>query len=301
MSLLSMSDADLLNLCRAMRITPLAERFIELASTSEFMADQISGRELVSELVCALRDSRESHRIQEALKELGLPGGRLSIEDMNLRDRKGLSRPQMMELLSCNYIRARCPLILTGGTGIGKRWISSLLCTAAVMERFRCRFKRVSEILAEFEGLDGLALREECRRYGACDLVVLLKLGEPGLDAAQARMMAELFNEILGKCAVIIASQIDPDDWAERCFGNRIEMHSALDYLHAHAQVFHLTGGSLRPLYAPSAPDLPSGGKPGSEGSSQADIAGAPNGSDDHGSPQIPATSRAQPEGGATS
>lgn len=252
MSTTVMTNEEILTITRKMRIAAVGERFVEISQTPEFMNDAIGGRELVSTLLTALRDSRDSSRIARDLRKLGLDGQRLTIQDMNFNDRKGISRSQVQELLCCEYVRVLRPVVITGATGLGKQWICRLLCTSAVLQGIKCYMAPLSDILADLEELSASGVRSVISGIASHDLVVITKFGDAALDQEKVSQTAQLLGALQGNTSFILAGQTDMDDWSKVCFGGNREMNSALDYIASNALVFRLTGKSLRPLYAPA-------------------------------------------------
>src|SRR5438105_15796834 len=54
-----------------------------------------------------------------------------TIEDVDYRAARGLDRALFLKLASCDFIRAKRNLIITGATGVGKSWLSCAIAHTA--------------------------------------------------------------------------------------------------------------------------------------------------------------------------
>ena len=97
------------NIARELRIAPLYERFFELLNSGEIEKANTSAQELVIDLLEYVKTSRLDNRTAKALKALELhnPGA------------TGISKHEMVELNTCNWIRSRRSIIMVGPTGVG--------------------------------------------------------------------------------------------------------------------------------------------------------------------------------------
>ncbi len=247
----SLSNEELYKLCKSMRLTPLAEKFIEITSGDDYLKGRVSGRELVTSLLYALKDSRDGNYVRRELARLNLQSGEYTLENMNFKDRKGLSMPQMKELLTCEFIKNRRPLVFTGPTGVGKRWITRHLMVAAVLNHYKCYAAPLFDILADLIGLGEQTVREELNRIASHDLIVINKFGDTELSDEQICLTTRLIESFHGRKSFVLSCQTDLDDWSEVCFKGRREVATIVDYIRSTALIFRLKGDSLRPLYAP--------------------------------------------------
>jgi hypothetical protein len=71
-----------------------------------------------------------------------------SIEDVDFRAARGLDRGLFLKLASCDWIRARHGLLITGPTGVGKSWLACALGHKACREDLSVAYHRAPRLFA---------------------------------------------------------------------------------------------------------------------------------------------------------
>jgi DNA replication protein DnaC len=71
-----------------------------------------------------------------------------SVEDVDFRAARGLDRGLFLKLASCEWIRARHGLPLTGPTGVGKSWLACALGHKACREGLSVAYHRAPRLFA---------------------------------------------------------------------------------------------------------------------------------------------------------
>lgn len=93
---------------------------------------------------------RENRRLERLLK-----GARLrqnaAVEEIDYTHKRGLEKRQMASLVTCDWIRARHNLCLTGPTGTGKTWLACALGNAACRQGHTVLYVRVPRLFEELK------------------------------------------------------------------------------------------------------------------------------------------------------
>src|SRR5437588_3098768 len=71
-----------------------------------------------------------------------------SIEDVDYRAARGLDRALFRKLATCEWIRMRRNLIITGPCGVGKSWLACALGNTACKEDFSVLYHRIPRLFA---------------------------------------------------------------------------------------------------------------------------------------------------------
>lgn len=71
------------------------------------------------------------------------------VEDTDFRAERGLDRSLFLRLASCDWIRQRHGLLLTGPAGVGKSWLACALGHKACREDFSVAYHRAPRLFAE--------------------------------------------------------------------------------------------------------------------------------------------------------
>jgi DNA replication protein DnaC len=169
-----------------------------------------------------------------------------TVEDIDFRSPRGLDRGLFMRLSTCDWIRARQGILLTGPTGVGKSWLACALGQKACREDFSVVYHRVPRLFT------ALALARGDGRYSKMlsalakvDLLILDDWGPSVLDDEQRRDLLEIAEDRYERRSTIITSQVPIDRWYE-IIGNPTIADAVLDRLVHNAHRIELAGESLR-------------------------------------------------------
>ena len=180
-----------------------------------------------------------------------------TIEDVDFRSPRGLDRGLFLRLSTCDWIRARQGLLLTGPTGVGKSWLACALGHKACREDFSVAYHRAPRLFAT------LALARGDGRYSKMisalakvDLLILDDWGPTVLDDDQRRDLLEIVEDRYERHSTIITSQVPVDRWYE-IIGNPTIADAVLDRLVHNAHRIELTGDSLRRRRPVEPPTIP--------------------------------------------
>jgi len=180
-----------------------------------------------------------------------------SVEDVDFRAARGLDRGLFLKLASCDWIRERHGLLVTGPTGVGKSWLACALGQKACREDFSVAYHRAPRLFA------ALALARGDGRYvrmlkalARVDLLILDDWGPETLDNDQRRDLLEIVEDRYERRSTLVTSQIPVDRWYE-IIGNPTIADAVLDRLVHNAYRIELTGDSLRKRRPTEAAAMP--------------------------------------------
>lgn len=108
----------------------------------------LSFEERLGLLVDREMTERYDRRLKTRLRQAKL---RLSaaLEDIDYRHPRGLDKSLMIALASCQWVRDRRNILITGPTGIGKTWLVCALGQAACREGHTTLYLRLPRLLQE--------------------------------------------------------------------------------------------------------------------------------------------------------
>ena len=187
------------------------------------------------------RQRKVSRRVKEAkLKQSAY------IEDINFRHPRGLNKQVMLDLATCNWVKARKNVILTGPTGLGKTWIANALCEKACREGFTARYARVPMLAYEVSiaRADG-SLVAYLKKLAKTDLLVLDDWGLTPLAGQAQHDLLEVVDDRVGTASTIVTSQLPTADWHDTVADASVA-DALLDRLLGTATKIEMKGESLR-------------------------------------------------------
>lgn len=189
------------------------------------------------------RDQRRQIRL---LRLARLRQPEACVEDIDYRHRRGLERSRMAQLVTCDFIRHRQNLHITGPTGTGKSWIACALGQAACRQGLSTRYERMPRLmetlrLAKGDGTYGKKLLALART----ELLILDDFGLKPLTQAEKHDLLEVIEDRHGLRSTIVTSQLPIKVWHEY-LGEPTVADAVLDRLLHNAHRLELHGESLR-------------------------------------------------------
>ncbi|QRM32197.1 IS21-like element helper ATPase IstB [Microvirga sp. VF16] len=169
-----------------------------------------------------------------------------SVEDVDFRAPRSLDRALFLKLSSCDWIRERRNLLITGPCGVGKSWLACALGHKACREDLSVLYHRVPRLfaalaLARTEGRYARLLRTLAR----AKLLVLDDWGPEPLMPEQQRDLMEIVEDRYDSGSLLITSQVPVEKWYEM-IGSPTLADAILDRVVHNAYRLSLTGESLR-------------------------------------------------------
>lgn len=157
-----------------------------------------------------------------------------------------ISRPQVLQLASCDFIRQKHNLLICGPSGVGKSHLAQGLAHEACRQGFDVLFVATHKMLQHLHG--GRADGTWERRLQSYLRPHLLVLDDFGLKPLPPPMPEDFYDVIDGryeKGSIVLTSNRPPAEWPE-LFGNPLLASAGLDRLLHHAESLIITGSSFR-------------------------------------------------------
>jgi DNA replication protein DnaC len=172
------------------------------------------------------------------------------VEDVDYHIPRDLDRALFLKLASCDFIRDRRNVLITGKTGVGKSWLACALGQKACREDFSVLYHRMPRLfgalaLARGDGRYAKLLRTLAR----VDLLILDDWGPERFNTDQRRDLLEIVEDRYDVHSMIITSQLKVDDWYQ-VVGDPTLADAILDRIVHNAYKIPLTGESIRKLKA---------------------------------------------------
>ncbi len=228
---------------RALRLTGMSEAFEQ--QLAQPAAQDLAFEERFGLLVDQEVLYRDNRRLARLLKTAKL---RLNacVEDIDYRHPRGLDRPSIASLASCQWVQRHQNLCLTGPTGTGKTWLACALGNQACRQGLSVRYLRVPRL---FEMLrighgDGSYPRL-MNQLAKADLLILDDWGIQKMAAPQRNDLMEVIEDRHGLRSTLIASQLPIEHWHDY-IGEATLADAILDRLLHNAHRLPLKGESMR-------------------------------------------------------
>lgn len=234
---------------RQLKLDGMADGFEGLESQSSTAA--LSHQEYLSTLIDHEEVFRKNKRIQNLIRAAKFRILTACPEDINYRARRGLDKGICKSLLTCQWIKNRQNLVMTGPCGIGKTWLACAIGVAACRNGYRTSFKRLPRLYDELERSHGDgSFPQLLRSLVKPQLLILDEWGPDPMNQINRRDLREIIDERDGTGSTIIISQIPLRLW-DKVIGDPSYTDSILDRVVSNAHRLELDGDSLRKLLVP--------------------------------------------------
>jgi DNA replication protein DnaC len=227
---------------KTMKLEGRAQAFTEQL---EMRPNDLSFEERLGLLVDREATFRDNKRFNTKLKNAKLRH-QASLENIDYTHPRHLDRSLMQNLASCDWLKQKHNLIITGPTGVGKTYLACAFGHQACRYDFTVIYKQTTRLLQE------LVISKGDGRYfrmlTKLSKTNLLILDDWGLDTPtpeQRRVLLELLDDRYERGSTLIASQLPVDLWYENLADPTLA-DAILDRIIHNAYKLNLKGESLR-------------------------------------------------------
>ena len=169
-----------------------------------------------------------------------------TLEGFDFSFNPSISRQQLLQLASGDYLRQRRNVLICGPSGVGKSHLAQALGHQACRQGYDVVFVTTHKLLQHLNGgrADG-SYQRRLEQYLRPDLLILDDFGLRTLSPPSPEDMYEIIAERYEKGSIVLTSNRAPSEWPE-LFGNPLLASAGLDRLAHHAESVVITGRSFR-------------------------------------------------------
>jgi len=234
---------------KQMRLNGMSKAFdltLQSGKNEKFTAD-----EMTTHLVESEWDERYNRKLDRSVKSARFRY-KASVEQITYDDGR-VDKNQVLRLISCDFIKKRENVIITGSTGIGKSFLASAIGHEACSKGFRVLYQHSTKLFARMKiaKADGSYLKE-LARIEKQHVLLIDDFGLQPLDQQSRSALMEIIEDRHGKSSTIFTSQIPVTLWHE-VIGEQTIADAILDRIVHDAHRIEMKGESLRKKRLPKS------------------------------------------------
>jgi len=226
-----------------MKLSAMAKAFADQMQRPDMAA--LSFEERFGLIVDFQMTELENRRMQNRLRTAKLRFS-ASIEDLDLRQGRGLDRAMILSLAQNQWVRQHHNILVTGPTGAGKSYLACALAQKACRDGHTVLYQRLPRLLHDITvaRLDG-RYHKLMAPIGKCEVLVLDDLLISPLTTEEQRELLEIVEERYDRKATIVTSQLPIKAWYDAMQDPTLA-DAILDRLVHNAYKIELKGESMR-------------------------------------------------------
>lgn len=191
---------------------------------------------------------RENRSLQIRLKKAKLKQV-AAMEDIDYRQTRSLDKALMLQLSSCQWIKAHQNILIVGPTGTGKTYLACALSHKACLEGYTSLYVRLPRLLPELIIAKGTGTyMKKLNELVKIDVLVLDDWGLMNMNAEHRRDLLEILDDRHNKKSTIVTSQLPIKLWHE-AINDPTLADAILDRLIHNAHRLELKGESMRKVH----------------------------------------------------
>ncbi|MBA3439135.1 MAG: ATP-binding protein [Pyrinomonadaceae bacterium] len=201
--------------------------------------------EYLKELLEREVQSRQEHTAALRLRQAHFPDIK-TLDQIDWNALQGISRPKILELASCEYLKKAEDIVLAGPVGTGKTHLCIALGVEATRRRYRVMFTRAANLVRTLlEARDERTLSRLHQRTLRVDLLIIDELGFVPFDTAGGELLFNLLAERHGQYSTAVTTNLAFSEWV-KVFGSEKLTTALLDRLGHHSHILTTKGASYR-------------------------------------------------------
>lgn len=201
--------------------------------------------ELTAYLLQSEWDDRQNRKIDRLTKAAKFRYKAL-IEDIDYEQSRNIEKNQIQRFASCDFIKNKENILITGSTGVGKSYMASALGHQACSLGYKVLYFNTNKLftLLKTSKADGSYIKE-INKLEKQNLLILDDFGLKALDSMNRHAFMEIIEDRHGKHSTIIASQLPVEAW-HQAIGEQTIADAILDRLVHSAHRIDIKGESMR-------------------------------------------------------
>ena len=226
-----------------MRLLGIARAYELLLTTRN--SESMTNDEMLNYLIDSEWEDRENRKLKRLITNAKFRY-QAEVEEVSFDNDRNLDKNTFMRISTCEFIKKKENIIITGATGVGKSHLASAIGNQACIKGYKTAYFNTAKLLSslKMKRVDGTYIKE-IERIEKQNLIIIDDFGIMQLDT-QARLdLLEIIEDRYNRNSTIITSQIPIEKWHNAIDDSTIA-DAVLDRLVHNSHRIELKGQSMR-------------------------------------------------------
>jgi DNA replication protein DnaC len=238
-----MAEDELDQLLKALHLGKIRQLFQDELQHAE--KEQLSYREFLLRLMRAEWHGKQESALNWRIRRAALPE-QWTVESFPFKRQPGVSRRQISDLASLDFVARAENLVFIGATAVGKTGLATGLLLEALQNGHRGLFLKAQDLFDEmYASLADRSSRKLLNRLARVDLLVIDEMGYLNLRPEQTNVFFRLMEERYRNKATIITTNLEYEEW-QNFLGNKALCDALLSRIRHHCHTIRIDGPPLR-------------------------------------------------------
>ena len=237
-------------LFRQFRIKAMGDKLREMVDDASY--DAYTFEEKMEILLEAESSARRDRKVAKYVRQAGFKTPSACVEDVVYLPDRTLSKDRIARYAGCEWVENREVMVIISKTGGGKSFLCQAFGNAACRKLIEVRYTRLAGIC---ESLDRARAAADGSYYEVMDglktvpLLIVDDFMTTPITTQNAVDLFEIMEARENRCATLIASQLEPNEWYLRIEGE-LMADSILNRIATGARYIDLEGPNMRDYFA---------------------------------------------------
>ncbi|WP_165173143.1 ATP-binding protein [Adlercreutzia sp. ZJ242] len=238
------------DLFRQFRIKAMGDKLREMVDDASF--DKFTFEEKMEMLLDAESTARRDRKVAKYVKQAGFKTPSACVEDVVYLPDRTINKDRILRYSDCGWVERCEVMVIISKTGCGKSFLCQAFGNAACRKLIPTRYTRLADACDQLNRAraagDG-SYYEKMDAYKTVPLLILDDFMTTPISTQNSVDLFEIMEAREGRCATIIASQLEPNEWYLRIEGE-LMADSILNRIATGARYIDLEGPNMREYFA---------------------------------------------------